>query len=184
MTLSPWRRAIAMMGSMSAGCPYRCTGRMARVAGVIAASIRAGSRLYLRASGSTGTGVAPAYDTASHVAMYVFEGTMTSSPGPIPIAFRMMNRASSPFATPMQWRTPQYAANSASNACTSFPRISQFESTTRANARSSWGRISLCIASKSRNGIIAAHLPQTPRQESHRNRGCNRPRRNAQKPAP
>ena len=50
----------------------------------MAASIRAGSRLKVSGSGSTGTGVAPAYDTASQVAIYVLEGTMTSSPAPIP----------------------------------------------------------------------------------------------------
>jgi hypothetical protein len=39
------------------------------VRGVIAASMRAGSMLYVRASGSTGTGRAPTRLTASQVAM-------------------------------------------------------------------------------------------------------------------
>ena len=39
------RAAIAMIGSMSAICPYRCTGMMAFVFGVTAASIRAGLML-------------------------------------------------------------------------------------------------------------------------------------------
>ena len=44
---------------MSHGRPIWCTGMIARVRGVIAASIRAGSMLYVRGSMSTKTGVAP-----------------------------------------------------------------------------------------------------------------------------
>ena len=73
-----------MMASMSAGWPYRCTGMMAQVRGVIAASMRCGSMLWVCSSGSTGTGVAPACVTASQVAMKVLDGTITSSPGPMP----------------------------------------------------------------------------------------------------
>jgi hypothetical protein len=40
--------------------------------------------LWVRGSGSTGTGVAPHWLTASQVAMKVLLGTMTSSPGPTP----------------------------------------------------------------------------------------------------
>lgn len=39
------------------------------VRGVIAASIRAGLRLYVRGSGSTGIGLAPVYETANQVAI-------------------------------------------------------------------------------------------------------------------
>ena len=42
---------------------------IARVRGVIAASMRAGSMLYVASSGSTGTGRAPTWLAASHVAM-------------------------------------------------------------------------------------------------------------------
>ena len=38
----------------------------------------------VRSSTSTGTGVAPVCETASHVAMNVWPGTMTSSPAPMP----------------------------------------------------------------------------------------------------
>ena len=84
MTFSPRSRASALIGSMSAGWPYRWTAMIARVLGVMAAAIRPGSRLWVASSGSTGMGVAPACVTASHVAMYVLAGTITSSPGPMP----------------------------------------------------------------------------------------------------
>ena len=69
--------------------------------------------------GSTGTGIAPARDTASQVAMKVLAGTITSSPAPIPYPLRISSSASRPLLTPMQCRTPQYAANSLSKASTS-----------------------------------------------------------------
>ena len=53
--------------------------------------------------GSTGTGVAPVYETESQDAMYVFEGTITSSPGPIFNAFNEIIKASNPFATPIEY---------------------------------------------------------------------------------
>ena len=71
---------------MSAGCPKRCTGTIAFVRWVIAASTAAGSMLAVSGSTSASTGVAPVWETASAVAMKVLAGTMTSSPGPIPAA--------------------------------------------------------------------------------------------------
>ena len=44
------------------------------------------------------------------------DGTTTSSPGPTPIARSAIVSASVPLATPIAWRTPQYAASSSSNA--------------------------------------------------------------------
>ncbi len=44
---------------MSAGCPYRCTGTIAFVRGVIAASSCDESMVNVRGSMSTNTGVAP-----------------------------------------------------------------------------------------------------------------------------
>ena len=55
---------------------------IAFVDGVMAASTASAVMLCVAGSGSTGTGVAPACDTASQVAMNVFDGTITSSPGP------------------------------------------------------------------------------------------------------
>ena len=69
---------------MSAGWPYRCTGMIARVRGVIARSTASAVMLCVAGSGSTGTGAAPVWDTASQVAMKVLDGTITSSPGPTP----------------------------------------------------------------------------------------------------
>ena len=60
---------MMMIDARSAGRPYRCTGSSTRVRGVMAASMRAGSMLKLFSSGSTGTGVAPTWVTASQVAM-------------------------------------------------------------------------------------------------------------------
>ena len=51
-------------------------------------------------SGSTKTSFAPTYVTASAVAIYVLEGTITSSPAPTPSAFNASISASSPFPTP------------------------------------------------------------------------------------
>ena len=50
---------MALMASMSATWPYRLTGMMALVRGVIAASISAASMLQVSGSTSTNTGVAP-----------------------------------------------------------------------------------------------------------------------------
>ena len=60
-------RAIDCSACMSAACPYRCTGIMATVRGVIAASHAAGSSVRVPGSTSAKTGVAPASSTASAV---------------------------------------------------------------------------------------------------------------------
>ncbi len=92
---------------MSAGWPYRCTGTIAFVFGVIFSSMRVTSMLLVRGSMSTNTTRAPAMVTASDVAMKEFAGTMTSSPGPTPSAMSAIAIASVPLATPTQWPTPQ-----------------------------------------------------------------------------
>ena len=69
---------------MSAVRPYRCTGTMARVFDVIAASILVTSILRVLGSQSTNTGVAPASQMASAVAKKVLDVVMISSPGPRP----------------------------------------------------------------------------------------------------
>ena len=56
MTFNLCFRAMLMIGSMSAGCPYRCTGMMAFVFDVIAASMLPGAMLNVSGSGSTGIG--------------------------------------------------------------------------------------------------------------------------------
>ena len=61
------RPRSAMMARMSAGWPYRCTGRIAAVRGVMAASIAAGSMVSRRGSMSANTGRAPTIMHASAV---------------------------------------------------------------------------------------------------------------------
>ncbi len=68
---------------------------------VIAGSMRAGSMLPVNGSGSTGTSIAPHWLAASQVAMYVLEGTMTSSPNPTSMARKASCNASNPSATPI-----------------------------------------------------------------------------------
>ena len=71
---------------MSHGRPAKCTGRMARVLGVTALSIRAGSMFCVRRSTSTKTGVAPVCTMELAVAANVCGVVMTSLPGPTPAA--------------------------------------------------------------------------------------------------
>ena len=56
------------MAPMSHGCPPKCTGSTARVRGLSAFSIERASMLNVSVSGSTGTGIAPTWITASQVA--------------------------------------------------------------------------------------------------------------------
>ena len=73
---------------------------MARVFGVMAASILVTSILRVFGSESTNTGVAPASQIASAVAKKVFDVVMISSPGPSPRARKTSNSASVPELTP------------------------------------------------------------------------------------
>lgn len=66
------RSAIFLIAVMSAHCPYRCTGMMALVFAVMAASIFSGSMHLLAGAQSTKTAVAPAIQIASAVAKKVF----------------------------------------------------------------------------------------------------------------
>ncbi len=104
--------------------------------GVTAAATRSGSSVTVSSSGSTGTGSAPAADTASQVATNVCDGTITSSPAPTPSARSPNSSASNPLPTVTQWVAPQYAANSRSNSATSGPARYRPESSTRATAAS------------------------------------------------
>ena len=87
--------------------------------------------LYVFMSGSTNTGVAPFCEIASIDAIYVFAGTMISSPCPNPYALIIKFSASSPFATPIQCFTPQYLAKFFSKLSHSVPNRYQPESNTR-----------------------------------------------------
>ena len=71
---------------MSTASPAKCTGMIALVRGVIAASTWSRSRLRLSSSTSTNTGRAPTRITTLALAAKVMAGTITSSPGPMPHA--------------------------------------------------------------------------------------------------
>ena len=93
----------------------------ALVRGVIAASIASGEMQNESGSMSTKTGVAPARATALAVAAKVKDGTITSSPAPMPSAIRAMCRADVPELTATHSRPPTTAANSCSKAATCGP---------------------------------------------------------------
>ena len=96
----------------------------ARVRGVRAAEIASGRNVEGRLIGLVRAPAGhPRRKTASQVAMYVLDGTSTSSPAPIPSAVRQRRSASSPLPTPTQPVTPMKAANSCSNAVHSGPRM-------------------------------------------------------------
>ncbi len=73
--------AMVIISSIGAAWPYRCTGTMALVFGVIAFSSEAGSMQKVFASTSEKTGVSLSKAAASVVAIKVKEGVITSSPG-------------------------------------------------------------------------------------------------------
>ena len=83
---------------------------MARVRGVMAASILVVSRVSPAHVGSTSTGFRPLSTMALIVAINVLAGTITSSPSlmmPISLyALRMSHKASRPLPVPMQCCVP------------------------------------------------------------------------------
>src|SRR5574343_858776 len=123
MTTRPWRAARALISSMSATWPYRLTGMMARVRGVIFAARPATSRLAVSASTSAKTGTPPASTMTSAVAAKVKAVVMTSSPGRRSIAISAISSASVPLATDTQWATPARRASACSISATSGPMM-------------------------------------------------------------
>ena len=87
------------MASRSAGSPNRWTGQIARVRGVMAASMRLASIKYVSGSISTKTGVAPVNMIELTVALKVWPTVMTSSPGPRPRPSKMHMSATVPLLT-------------------------------------------------------------------------------------
>ncbi len=73
--------AIAIIAAISAACPYRCTGTIAFVFGVMAFSMATGSILNVLGSTSTKTGFSLSNAMTSVVAIKVNDGVITSSPG-------------------------------------------------------------------------------------------------------
>ena len=115
-----WRSRTTRLRSsrraMSHGRPARCTGTIARVRGVIAASTACGSMFIVRRSTSTNTGRAPQCSTTFAVAGNVRGEVITSSPGATPITSRARCRAAVQELRPTACRAPTYAANRSSNS--------------------------------------------------------------------
>src|SRR5579871_939788 len=153
--------AISTIGSMSAGWPYKCTGKMALVRGVSASSTRATSMLHVRESMSTKTGRAPVYSIAATEAANVNGTVITSSPGCTPAASNARWRALVPEFTPMAHRVPQYRAKSFSKASTSGPRMKCAFSRTRAMAASISALIPRYWAFRSASGIMCHSQAKT-----------------------
>ena len=112
--------ASAITPSISQGKPWICTGTIALVCAEIFRSASATS-MVMAASHSQITGIAPASSTASAVAMYVYPGTMTSSPGPMPIAVSAAVSAPYPDVMSSVYAAPVYAFHSSSKWYTSRP---------------------------------------------------------------
>ena len=123
ITGRPWRAAMALIAFMSAHWPYRLTGMMARVRGVIAASTNDASISAVSGSMSTKTGFAPASTMTSAVAAKLKGVVITSSPGRISSAISAISSASVPLETVMQCRAPVRCASAASSSATSGPMM-------------------------------------------------------------
>src|ERR1039458_10800308 len=113
--------ATARMVSISAVDPPRCTGRIARVLDVMAASILVASIWKVSMSESTKTGSAYCNRTGLIVATNVYGGTITSSPGPISKALIVVNRAVVPHEVAKQCATPSVRAQALSNSVAWLP---------------------------------------------------------------
>ena len=85
---------------------------------------------------SISTGVAPTISIAATVATAVCDTVTTLVPGPTPSARSASASASVPLPQPTAAVAPSQAANSASNARTSWPRMYQPDCSTRATAAS------------------------------------------------
>ena len=108
---------MSMSGTISAICPYRCTGMIAltrppvlrlissspaaRSAAAMKASTAAGDRLKVTGSMSQKSGRAPARAMVPAVAKNVNGLVMTSSPAPMSSAMSASSSASVPEETPM-----------------------------------------------------------------------------------
>src|ERR1041385_912612 len=94
---------------------------IARVRGVIAASIASGSRLNVVRSISANTGTALASMTAEAVEKKVYGGTITSSWARIPAASSAIRNETVPLTTAIPCLQPCFAAKRFSNLATSRP---------------------------------------------------------------
>src|SRR5690606_24795697 len=91
--------------------------------------MHAGDMLNVSSSTSTMTGLAPRYRTTSAVAVKVYDGTMTSSPGPTPNASNAKCKPEVAELTAIVWISlpPKKSAKSASNFLVLGPVVTQPE---------------------------------------------------------
>ena len=116
---------------------------IARVRGVIAASIRPASMLYVSGSMSTKTGVAPVDRIELTVALNVWPTVMTSSPGPRPRPCEDAHQGDGAVADRDRvLRTPMNAAHRSSSSATRRPPASIPLSSTSVTAAISSGPMS------------------------------------------
>src|SRR5690606_27042723 len=106
---------------MSAHCPNRCTGTIALVREVTAASTASAQMLKVSGSMSTKTGVAPARWIELPVAKNEYGLVITSSPGPTSSARSARMSASVPDPQPIACRVSTNASNSFSKSATCAP---------------------------------------------------------------
>src|SRR4029079_17255016 len=116
------------------GSPAKRTAMYARVFDVRAAMTASSDALSVSASTSTSTGVAPTWAITSALAANVHVGTMTSSPGPTPIASSARCSAAVAELTATAFGNPTNAANASSNSLTRGPVVSHPESRTARTA--------------------------------------------------
>src|SRR5437773_538228 len=154
--------AICRSGFRSTVRPYRWTGMIAFVRGVIAAATAAASMFIVRSSTSTRMGRAFAYRIASTVAKNVNETVMTSSPAETPHARIASCSASVPLPTPTLCLVPMNEANSWSNAFTFGPIVSCMLSRTSSMARRTSSRIVAYCAFRSTRGISCVAIAVMP----------------------
>src|SRR6478735_7930754 len=114
-----------------------CTGRIARVRDVIAASTAAGSRFSVSGAMSANTGAACWNNAALAEATNENPDVTTSSPGPMPSRARHACRPAVPLEQATENRLPDAAANDSSNRASIGPSASEPERSTSSTSSSS-----------------------------------------------
>jgi hypothetical protein len=110
---------------------------MARVRGVSRRMISRGSTVNESGTTSAKTGVAPTWTTAVADEIKVMEGTITSSPGPMPRPMYIADIATVPLAKATACSTSWRLAKASSNSCVAGPLVRMPEAKTRLTAASS-----------------------------------------------
>ena len=123
MTARLCLRAMSRISSIRQGRPAKCTGTIAFVCGVIAASIASGRMFSVRRSISARTGRAPVNRIVLTVAAKVIGVVTTSSPWPIPSAMSARCNPAVAELTASAYGASTTRANSFSNASVLGPVV-------------------------------------------------------------